>query len=190
MYALFGQGVVTPYLVLFGRYFPRTPPPWLDLAVDSIIAIAYYIVPLSLIYFIGKRGGLPVCGTFGAARQSRLEEVARELRQELAESKQAQVELAASDEPAFDRPGAVAACVNLTKQGWMARAKFIPAWDRWIIEARQKAWPTDRWATLRKDGAVRLKDGQAEPVSARRTRWQDDLRQPTEDQEQVDERAG
>ena len=36
----------------------------------------------------------------------------------------------------------------------MARAKFMPDWDRWIIEARQKAWPMDRWATLRKDGRV------------------------------------
>ena len=67
---------------------------------------------------------------------------------------QAQVEMAASDEPAFDWPGTVAACVDLTKQGWMARAKFMPAWDRWIIEARQGAWPTDRWATLRKDGRI------------------------------------
>ena len=67
---------------------------------------------------------------------------------------QAQVEMAASDETAFDWPGTVAACVDLTKQGWMARAKFMPAWDRWIIEARQGAWPTDRWATLRKDGRV------------------------------------
>ena len=70
------------------------------------------------------------------------------------EESQAQVEMAASDEPAFDWPGAVAACVDLTKQGWMSRAKFMPAWDRWIIEARQKAWPTDRWATLRKDGRI------------------------------------
>jgi len=70
------------------------------------------------------------------------------------EEAQAQIEMAASDEPAFDWPGAVTACVNLTKQGWMARAKFIPAWDRWIIEARQPTWPTDRWATLRKDSRV------------------------------------
>ncbi len=67
---------------------------------------------------------------------------------------QAQAEMATSDEPAFDWPGAVAACVNLTKQGWMARAKFVGAWDRWIIEAREGAWPTDRWATLRKDGRI------------------------------------
>ena len=67
---------------------------------------------------------------------------------------QAQVEMAASDETAFDWPGTVAACVDLTKQGWMARAKFMRAWDRWIIEARQGAWPTDRWATLRKDGRI------------------------------------
>jgi hypothetical protein len=70
------------------------------------------------------------------------------------EEAQAQVEMAASDEPAFDWPGSVAACVDLTKQGWMARAKFMPDWDRWIIEARQGAWPLDRWATLRKDGRV------------------------------------
>jgi hypothetical protein len=88
--------------------------------------------------------------------------------------------MAASDESAFDWPGTVAACVDLTKQCWMARAKFMPEWDRWIIEARQKAWPPDRWATLRKDGAVRLQDGQSEPVSARRTRLRDDLRPPTE----------
>ena len=67
---------------------------------------------------------------------------------------QAQVEMAASDEPAFDWPGTVAACVDLTKQGWMARAKFMPEWDRWIIEARQKAWPPDRGRTLRKDGRI------------------------------------
>ena len=70
------------------------------------------------------------------------------------EEAQAQVEMAASHEPAFDWPGAVAACVDLTKHGWMARAKFMPDWDRWIIEARQGAWPTDRWATLRKDGRI------------------------------------
>ena len=70
------------------------------------------------------------------------------------EEAQAQVEMAASDEPAFDWPGTVAACVDLTKQCFMARAKFMPAWDRWIIEARQKAWPPDRWATLRKDGRI------------------------------------
>jgi hypothetical protein len=57
---------------------------------------------------------------------------------------QAQAEMAASDEPAFDWPGAVAAYVALTKQGFMARAKFIRAWDRWIIEARQRARPTDQ----------------------------------------------
>jgi hypothetical protein len=66
----------------------------------------------------------------------------------------AQVEMTASDEPAFDWPGAVAACVELTKQGFMARAKFMPAWDRWVIEARRKAWPPERWGTLRKDGRV------------------------------------
>jgi hypothetical protein len=103
---------------------------------------------------------------------------------------QARVEMAASDEPAFDWPGTVAACVELTKQGFMARAKFIPDWDRWIIEARQKAWPPDEWGTLRKDGTVRLQDGQAEPVAARRTRWLDDLRPPTVGRERVDERAG
>jgi hypothetical protein len=103
---------------------------------------------------------------------------------------QAQVEMAASDEPAFDWPGTVAACVDLTKQGFMARAKFIPDWDRWIIEARQKAWPPDEWGTLRKDGAVRLQDEQTEPVAARRTRWLDDLRPPTASRERADERAG
>ncbi len=103
---------------------------------------------------------------------------------------QAQIEMAASDEPAFDWPGTVAACVDLTKQGFMARAKFIGAWDRWIIEARQGAWPPDEWGTLRKDGSVRLQDGQAEPVTARRARWRDDLRPPTEGRERVDERAG
>ncbi|MGO9178212.1 MAG: hypothetical protein ACLQBX_01495 [Candidatus Limnocylindrales bacterium] len=72
----------------------------------------------------------------------------------------AQVEMAASDELAFDWPGTVAACVELTKQGWTARAKFIGDWDRWIVEARQKAWPPDWWGTLRKDGQVR-------PVPAR-----------------------
>ncbi len=92
---------------------------------------------------------------------------------------QAQIEMAASDERAFDWTGTVAACVELTKQGFMARAKFMPEWDRWIIEARQKAWPPDEWGTLRKNGAVRLKGGLAEPVAARRTRWLDDLRAPT-----------
>ncbi len=72
----------------------------------------------------------------------------------------AQAEMAASDEPAFDWPGAVAVCVELTRQGWMARAKFVGAWDRWIIEARQKAWPPDQWGTVRKDGRV-LCDGLA-----------------------------
>ena len=103
---------------------------------------------------------------------------------------QAQVEMAASDEPAFDWPGTVAACVDLTKQGFMARAKFTPEWDRWIIEARQKAWPPDEWGTLRKEGAVRLQDEQTEPVAARRTRWLDDLRPPTASRERADERAG
>ena len=67
----------------------------------------------------------------------------------------AQIEMAASDEPAFDWPGTVSACVELTRQGWMARAKFVLAWDRWVVEARHKAWPPDWWGTLRKDGQVR-----------------------------------
>jgi hypothetical protein len=103
---------------------------------------------------------------------------------------EAQVEMAGSDEPAFDWPRTVAACVNLTKQGFMARAKFVPDWDRWIIEARQKAWPPDEWGTLRKNGGVLLKDGRAEPVAATRTHWRDDLRPPTVGRERVDERAG
>ena len=71
------------------------------------------------------------------------------------EETQARVEMTASDEPAFDWSGAVAACTDLTRQGWMARAKFVTPWDRWVVEARQKGWPLDQWGTLRKDGRVR-----------------------------------
>jgi len=66
----------------------------------------------------------------------------------------AQVEMVASDAPAFDWPGAVAACVELTKHRWLAHTRFVGAWDRWVVEAHHVSWPANAWATLRKDGRV------------------------------------
>ncbi len=68
----------------------------------------------------------------------------------------AQVEMAASDAPAFDWPGAVAACVELTKHRWLAHTRFVEAWDRWVVEAHHHSWPPNAWATLRNDGRVFL----------------------------------
>jgi hypothetical protein len=68
----------------------------------------------------------------------------------------AQVEMALSDAPAFDWPGAVVACVARTKRHLLAHTRFVEAWDRWVVEADQKSWRPDRWVTLRKDGRVVL----------------------------------
>ena len=71
-----------------------------------------------------------------------------------AQEAQVQVEMEPSDVPAYDWPGAVEACVRLTKHGWLAHTRSVGA-DRWVVEARRKSWPPDQWETLREDGHVR-----------------------------------
>ena len=66
----------------------------------------------------------------------------------------AQAKMEASDVPAYDWPGAVAACVKLTKRGWLAHTRLVGPGDRWVVEARRKSWPADQWRTLCRDGRV------------------------------------
>ena len=78
-------------------------------------------------------------------------------RQRLPPSKRktrAPVEMDPSDVPVYDWPGAVAVCVALTKRGWLAHTRSVGE-DRWVVEARWKSWPEDRWGTLHADGHVR-----------------------------------
>jgi len=67
----------------------------------------------------------------------------------------AQDETEPPDVATFDWPGAVAACVKLTKRGWMAHTRLIGSGDRWAVEARRRRLPSDAWKTLRMDGYVR-----------------------------------
>ncbi|MGO9179517.1 MAG: hypothetical protein ACLQBX_18160 [Candidatus Limnocylindrales bacterium] len=66
----------------------------------------------------------------------------------------ASVEMEPSDVPVFDWPGAGAVWVALTKRGWLAHTRAVGA-ERWVVEARWKSWPEDRWGTLHADGHVR-----------------------------------
>jgi signal transduction histidine kinase len=65
MHALFTQAFAPPHFVPHGQCLLWDPPLlWLNVVSDSIIAIAYYSIPLLLIYFVSKRRDLPFRGIF------------------------------------------------------------------------------------------------------------------------------
>jgi signal transduction histidine kinase len=65
MHALFTQAFAPPHFVPHGQCLLWDPPLlWLNVVSDSIVAIAYYSIPLLLIYFVSKRRDLPFRGIF------------------------------------------------------------------------------------------------------------------------------
>jgi signal transduction histidine kinase len=65
MHALFTQAFAPAHFVPHGQCLLWDPLLlWLNVVSDSIVAIAYYSIPLLLIYFVSKRRDLPFRGIF------------------------------------------------------------------------------------------------------------------------------
>ncbi len=65
MYLLFKQAFASDHFVPYGRCFLWDPLLlWINVVSDSIVSVAYYVIPLLLIYFISKRRDLPFRSMF------------------------------------------------------------------------------------------------------------------------------
>jgi signal transduction histidine kinase len=65
MHLLFREVFASDHFVPYAQYLVRDPLLlWIDVVSDSVVAIAYYSVPLLLIYLISKRRGLPFRSMF------------------------------------------------------------------------------------------------------------------------------
>src|SRR3984893_17241174 len=65
MHALFTQAFAPAHFVPHGQCLLWDPALlWLNVVSDSIVAVAYYSIPLLLIYFVSKRRDLPFRGIF------------------------------------------------------------------------------------------------------------------------------
>ncbi|MGL4880430.1 MAG: hypothetical protein ACRC8K_05130, partial [Waterburya sp.] len=65
------MNVIIPQLFLIVQYIPhghcylwQTPLVWLHVLADALIAIAYYSIPIILIYFVRKVESLPFKNIF------------------------------------------------------------------------------------------------------------------------------
>ncbi len=65
MHLLFKQAFASDHFVPYGQCFLWDPLLlWINVVSDSIVSVAYYVIPLLLIYFISKRRDLPFRSMF------------------------------------------------------------------------------------------------------------------------------